>query len=48
MWGQILAIEGLLVNAWTITGGGGARPGHGGSCPPPASPAHGSLSAIYS
>ena len=28
MWGQILAMEGLLVDAWTITGGSswGARP----------------------
>ena len=37
MWGQISAIEGLLMDAWAITGGGdswGARPGHGGRCPP--------------
>ena len=27
MWGQILAVEGLLMDAWTITGGGGAAGG---------------------
>ena len=39
MWGQILAIEGLLMDAWTITGGGGAAGGkaraRGVQLPPP-------------
>ena len=44
MWGQISAMEGLLVNAWMITGGGGGSWGGGqgqgtgeaaGSLPPP-------------
>ena len=45
MWGQILAMEVLLMNAWTITGGGAAggrgskARARGGSCPP-ASPTH--------
>ena len=43
-WEQVLAMEELLMNAWTITGRGswGARPGHGGrQLPiPAASSAH--------
>ena len=42
MGGQISAMEGLLMDAWTITGGswggGGARPGHGGGQLPPCPP----------
>ena len=47
MWGQILAMEGLLMDAWTITGGqlggGGKTRARGAAAPlPPARTAHGS------
>ena len=35
MWGQILAMKGLLMNAWTITGGGGQGQGMGGGAAAP-------------
>ena len=33
MWGQILAMEGLLMDAWTITGGGGKARARGAAAP---------------